>query len=302
MSVLTDSSNGVYVCPVIADMTAGITASAGAVALAQEHVNITGISAEFYVQLNETQSTNLLNAFTISGGMSDYADVRDYIKGSTDVSNNTTAVALTDVDAFKGVLRDAIAAALSNSSYDGGTGINAYLNGQFSGKLHALILSTLGVDLQIQSSVAIDASGGAASTSDDLTHATFGAARCETMFLQIHQSDLSGNYQEANGLPKTSALPLSQGDVLVFVFDVTAPGNVTVASQNVVDMVLQSAGSLTDPAQAAGVETGVSVTANTSKPYAWDNVSVNYAGQTRRIAVNVKMSGTTGGFALKAWA
>ena len=159
------------------------------------------------------------------------------------------------------------------------------------------------VDLQISSSVAIDASGGAASTADDLAHATFGAARCETMFLQIHQTDLSGNYQNADGSPKTNALPLSQGDVLVFVFDVTAPGNVTVASQNVVDTVLPSAGSLTDAAQSAGVESGVSVTANASKPYAWDSVSVNYAGQTRRIAVNVKMAGSSGAVAdLRAWA
>jgi hypothetical protein len=287
------SGDNYYVCPFLADMSMNITSSASKIALAQEQVSIPGIDQIFRIHLNLADTQDLLNSFTVSGGRN--LPVYDNATGgyTDDMSGNTLEVALSNTAAFKGVIEKAI----NDASNNAGTPLtaNEWLNSQLTATLTATILKTLGVAVNVTSSVAIVVAGASENMAAGLTAAAnVGKARCETMYLQIKQDTLD-NYQDASGNPTVTALPLGQGDKLVFVFDVPAPVNVNVTNQS--SSVVNSEGALAAGSVAnsgVGADGALTVSKNNAPPFAWDSIDLKYNGPAQRIAFELRMVGTDG--------
>lgn len=295
------------VCPFISAMSQTISASAVALAVAQETVNIADIDQHFeYVFPTEAAAIAFLNAFTVSGAKDGGIPSE---RTDADPSGNNLTVILSGADAFK----SALLAAINGAQNATPEGINAWLNKQLTQALSANILTTLGVNVYVTSSVAVNAEGARDSAHGGLTDATLGAPRCETMYLQISKDGLYLYQNASTKAPTTAALPLQKGDKLVFVFDVPAPSTVTVnnAGGNLTNITRQSPGSSTsaDASTESVIAGAAPVVSTSASVFAWDSVSVAYNGQIQRVAVSLKMPGASGAFPvgggagrLKAWA
>jgi hypothetical protein len=292
-----------YICPVIAAMDASGSASFSTTTVQEKTVSIAGIDAVFtYTCADDEESAKVLNAFTCTG----------YSQG--DASNNDLSVLMatdgTRADDFKALLMKAINEATSAASTENPlTVVNnptaqAYLLDGLKDDLAVLIgrlfnpqVTTTSVVLSdggfssntikgllnfSDEQLALDASGGAADMWASMDAS--GSEHPLTIYTQIPR--LTSNlYIDASDNMTTSALPMQKGDSLVFVFDVTS-----------------SAVSFTDLGNTASIELGSDgagdVSVNPAAPGAAgryeENLSVAYTPNARRLAFEVKLSGSSG--------
>ena len=288
----TNRDSNYYVCPFLAEMAMTPSASATTVALAQETVNISGIDQKFVHTLSEANTKKFLEAFHVSGGKQNptNSSAQDI---ANDPSGNTLVVDLSNSAHFREVIEAEINAAVNSAATP--VGVAVWLNSQLTQVLSAEIVKTLGVNINVSSSVTVDASGAALNLANGLTAAdNIGKARCETIYLQIKQATLE-LYADASGEPLTNALPLAGGDTLVFVFDIAKPAQVDVTSRG--EQVINSEGSLTTLNGSAGSGVAdsdaapVLSAATGSGPFNWDTLTLNFNGPVQRVSFELTMYG-----------
>ena len=259
MSASTTSANH-YVVPFVAAMDA--SGSAAFEYVQQETVSITGIDYTFDAQLSSANSKKLLEAFTVSGN------------GPAD----SFLVTLSNSADLQAVLASVI-----NGADEAKNGA-ADATSQLIADLHAGLTAAIGTDTLINTvenldvtavDVTIDAAGGAAAMAAGLTD-----AKCDLIYTQIPEAALNLYKKGGSGTDQedqvTDALPLQQGDVITFVFDVDLSDVVPTKTQ---------------------VNTGETGAANGGGDVAGEYTSsLHYNLASKRIAFNIQMSGSTGAF------
>jgi hypothetical protein len=306
MSVASNHSN-LIVCPYIAQTTMAFASDVANVVLAQQTVTITGIAREFDVQLTEADSYKLLNSFCVSGGMSPYPGSKNSqppVNPLGDGSNNL-AVTLDNPVAFSQVLVSAI----NNARDNAGHSLNAWLKSKLTETIYATIARTLGVKVDVSSTVTANVEAGVLDLSSGLGYGTARDARCGTLYLQIPQATINLYTADGSGQPTTAALPLKHGDTLVFVFDIDSPKTINLS--NSTQTTVNSGAALPTGADHDNVDAdnnhGPAAVVDSSAPntpYAWNSLTITYVGTVQRVSFAVKLAGTgtDGAFGVSAHA
>jgi hypothetical protein len=214
-SIATTASNR-FIAPYVASMDAD--GSANFVYVQQETVSITGIDYQFDVTLDEALTKKLLEAFTVSGhGVDDDA--------------NVTLEAPQD-------LQDVLKEVINGASFEAKRAVGADDIGvteQLRRDLWAGLYAAIGADNLVNTvenldvtdvSVIVDSSGGAADMASEMTD-----DRATVIYTQIPAAGLNVYMDASSEEQDTSALPLSGGDVLTFVFDIDLSNVVPSKSQ-----------------------------------------------------------------------
>jgi hypothetical protein len=180
-------------------------ASADIQAIQQETVTITGVHYSYTAtQLTPTQSFRLLNSFTVSG------------RGPSDPSG-AFHVTVSDPSGFRSVLYDAL--------LDRRSEINTNMETNIEAQIRSWIQDDDLIN-SVENSVAdahcmIDISGGASAMRDLFdTNALDGDNYAKVLYTQISKENLN-LYVDGSEEPITNALPLKQGDALVFAWNIT---------------------------------------------------------------------------------
>jgi hypothetical protein len=240
-----------FISPYVAQMSAD--GSANFVYVQQETVSIAGIDYEFDTTLDEALTKRLLEAFTVSGNgdsakvtLSNSQDLQDVLKAAINgLAEAKRAVGVEDIGVTEQLRRD-----LWNGLYVA-IGADSLVN----------TVENLDVTDVV---VIVDSSGGAADMADEMND-----DRATVIYTQIPAAGLN-LYMDASENQDTSALPLSGGDVLTFVFDINM--------ENVEPTKTQT--------DITGTE-GTAVASNYTS-------GLSYSLASKRCAFNLKMAGGSG--------
>jgi hypothetical protein len=209
----------------------------------QDAVVINGIDYEFDISLNLQQSCNLLNSFDVSGnGPNDGFAVQLAADAGAGVSGR---------DMLANILADALDAQATASA---GSWAAKALGGSEAGdkdevknmiqkdlwmglvdviRSDGLINTVEDVLLRSEVTVTIEAAAAAADCADELAAATaVGQAHRNILFTQLPQGNFA-KYMDASEDTVTGALPMKDGDIITFVFEVDMPAVVPATQSQV---------------------------------------------------------------------
>jgi hypothetical protein len=293
----------------------------------QSKVVITGIDQEFDVTLSLAQSACLLNAFTVSGNVLDnntnveFADTAtDAVLPSTVISNAILAAVngpttIGNGDGLTGDEKstqegkhalngyDATGAPVTAGSVIPPQSVNDWLTYVLKADLNSVVAKLFNLDFARDYtntvahvsplsgiSASVDAPGGADSIVGLLSNGTTGSGFCETIYTQLPDSSLD-KYEEDGDHPSPSvtSLPLAVGDVLTFVFDLSASAVDFTESGPVVGPMGGAPSGSDNSASPDPTATNNGAYVDTSK-----FIKPSYTPASKRIAINMIMGGLAG--------
>lgn len=266
MSVTTAADK--FIFPVAAEISGSASRTVSISVLEKESVTVTGISAEFTYDLSDNAACyNFLRAWNVKN---------NDVDGKADVSVN-----------YVGDISGVVVPALQQATESGGKTLLQWVRDRIPEIASYVNFPDLLEAIVTNNSISLNHADGAKNLHDELSKSTNADAR-KLLFTQIptstvekYQSDLSGQLGD-NG-KDLDLLPLKKGDTLTFIFNVS----MTVQTSSVVNGPTNNP---VNPADSVYGNTGSSRT--TDYPAGTESKLSNYS--TKKIALNIKLSGTAG--------